>query len=80
MGVLAPNIFWVYRRNMMGSKSPPKRPGRPKRRGPSKYPDHVLLPLAPGVLKRLDAVVGPNETRLDLLRQAVERVLSERDK
>ena len=62
----------------MGSKKRPKRPRQ--RRGPKKFPDRVLLPLAPGVLERIEDARGEHETRVDLIREGIERVLQERDK
>jgi hypothetical protein len=39
-----------------------------------------VLPLQAGVAERLDLVRRDNESRLDLIREGIERVLSDRDK
>jgi hypothetical protein len=42
------------------------------------YPDRITLPLAHGVLARIDAALGEDEPRLDLIRVAIERELKRR--
>lgn len=42
------------------------------------FPDRITLPLAHGVLARIDAAVEPGEPRLDLIREAIERELQRR--
>ena len=39
------------------------------------FPDRITLPLAEGVLARIDALLEPGEPRLDLIREAIEREL-----
>ena len=36
------------------------------------FPDRITLPLAEGVLARIDAVLEPGEPRLELIREAIE--------
>jgi hypothetical protein len=42
------------------------------------YPVRITLPLAEGVTERLDALVVPPETRLDIIREAIEREIKRR--
>lgn len=42
------------------------------------FPDRITLPLAPGVLARIDAALDADEPRLDLIRAAIERELKRR--
>ena len=42
------------------------------------YPDRITLPLAHGVLARIDAALANGEPRLDLIRDAIERELQRR--
>ena len=43
------------------------------------YPDRITLPLAEGVAARLDAARADGETRLDVIRAAIERELERRE-
>lgn len=43
------------------------------------YPVRITLPLAEGVTERMDALVSADETRLDLIRDAIERELRRRE-
>lgn len=40
----------------------------------------ILLPLATGTADRIDAALDEGETRLDLIRQAIERELKRRER
>jgi len=64
----------------MGSKYPPrkKRPRKPRTR----YPRRIVLTLPQEVAERLDVAVGEseNESRLDLIREGIARVLQDRNK
>jgi hypothetical protein len=53
---------------------------RPARRGGTRklYTTRILLPLAPGVLERIDLVRREKETRVDLIRTGIELVLAQR--
>ena len=42
------------------------------------YPDRITLPLAHGVLAKIDATLAEGEPRLDLIREAIERELQRR--
>jgi hypothetical protein len=42
------------------------------------YPDRITLPLAHGVLARIDAALDEDEPRLDLIRTAIDRELKRR--
>jgi len=44
------------------------------------YPDRITLPLADGVLARVDAVLSPAEPRLDMIREAIEREIKRRQR
>jgi len=44
------------------------------------FPDRITLPLAEGVLGRLDAVVREGESRLDVIRVAIEKEVKRREK
>lgn len=44
------------------------------------YPDRITLPLAAGVVERIDAALEPGEPRLDLIREAIEREIKRRDR
>lgn len=44
------------------------------------FPDRITLPLAQGVLERIDAALESGEPRLDLIREAIERELKRRAK
>lgn len=52
---------------------PGRRVGRPLL-----YPEQLTLPLPAGTIGRLDAVRTNDETRLDLVRTAIERELRRR--
>ena len=43
------------------------------------YPDRITLPLAHGVLARIDAALKDDEPRLDLIREAIARELERRE-
>jgi len=45
---------------------------------PRLYGRRVLLSLTDGTLSDIDAVVGEDETRLDLIRAAIEREITRR--
>ncbi len=42
------------------------------------FPDRLTLPLAAGVVDRIDAVLEPGEYRLDLIREAIDREVLKR--
>lgn len=42
------------------------------------YPDRITLPLAHGVLAKIDAALVDGEPRLDLIREAIDRELKRR--
>lgn len=44
------------------------------------FPDRITLPLAEGVLARIDAVLKPDEPRLEMIREAIERELDRRER
>ena len=44
------------------------------------YTDRIQLPLAPGVIKRIDLVRRDGETRLALIRHGIELAIAERYK
>ena len=44
------------------------------------YPDRITLPLADGVLARVDAVLSEGEPRLDMIREAIEREIKRRER
>ncbi len=44
------------------------------------FPVRITLPLAEGVTERMDALVSVGETRLDLIREAIEREVKRREK
>jgi hypothetical protein len=44
------------------------------------YPDRITLPLADGVLARIDAVLSEAEPRLDMIREAIEREIKRRER
>lgn len=44
------------------------------------FTDRITLPLAEGVLERIDAVLAEKEPRLDMIREAVEREIKRREK
>jgi hypothetical protein len=44
------------------------------------YPDRITLPLAHGVLARIDAALNEGEPRLDLIREAIEREIKRRER
>lgn len=44
------------------------------------FPDRITLPLAAGVVARIDSVLQPNEPRLDLIREAIEREIKRRER
>lgn len=44
------------------------------------YPDRITLPLAEGVLARVDAVLSETEPRLDMIREAIEREIKRRER
>lgn len=44
------------------------------------FPDRITLPLAAGVIERIDATLDPHEPRLDLIREAIERELKRRER
>ena len=44
------------------------------------WDERILLPLAAETVKRMDAALQDEETRLDLIREAVERELKRRER
>ena len=44
------------------------------------YPDRITLPLAEGVLAKVDAVLSAGEPRLDMIREAIEREIKRRER
>lgn len=44
------------------------------------FPDRITLPLADGVLAKIDSVLSNGEPRLDLIREAIEREIQRRRK
>lgn len=44
------------------------------------FPDRITLPLAKGVLNRVDAVLSEGEPRLDMIREAIEREIKRRQR
>ena len=42
------------------------------------FPDRITLPLAAGVVERIDAALEDGEPRLDLIRAAIDRELKRR--
>ena len=44
------------------------------------FPVRITLPLAEGVTERVDALVSNGETRLDLIREAIEREIKRRER
>jgi predicted transcriptional regulator len=40
----------------------------------------ITLPLAEGVTDRLDALVEPDETRLDIIRSAIDKEVKRRER
>ena len=44
------------------------------------YPDRITLPLAEGVLARVDSVLAAREPRLDLIREAIDREIKRRER
>jgi hypothetical protein len=64
------NRFHVSKRE----KTKTKRGGRRKL-----YTNRILLPLAPGVLERIDLMLENGETRLDFIRAMIERGLALRE-
>jgi hypothetical protein len=42
------------------------------------FPERITLPLAHGVLARIDAALDEDEPRLDLIREAIDRELKRR--
>lgn len=44
------------------------------------FPDRITLPLAAGVVNRIDAALEPGEPRLDLIRDAIDRELRRRER
>lgn len=42
------------------------------------FPDRITLPLAEGVLARIDGLLLPDEPRLDLIRHAIDMELTRR--
>ena len=44
------------------------------------WTDRILLPLAEGTLDRIDDQLAEAETRLDLIREAIERELKRRER
>jgi hypothetical protein len=57
----------------MKAKNRKRRGGRPKL-----YSTRILLPLAEGTLADLEAIRGAGETRLDVIRAAIEREIERR--
>lgn len=53
----------------------PTKVGRKK-----EFPDRITLPLAEGVVERIDAILQEDEARLDLIRLAIERELKRRER
>jgi hypothetical protein len=64
------------------SKKPAKRakkaPERKRIGRPKLYGQQILLLLSAGMLADIDAIVGEDETRLDLIRGAIEREIERR--
>jgi len=44
------------------------------------FPDRITLPLATGVVGRIDAALEPGEPRLELIRDAIDRELKRRER
>lgn len=44
------------------------------------YPDRITLPLAEGVIERIDKILQSGEARLDVIRSAIERELKRRER
>lgn len=44
------------------------------------WDERILLPLSAETLKEIDASTGEGETRLDLIREAIERELKRRER
>lgn len=44
------------------------------------FPDRITLPLAEGVLARIDAALEVDEPRLELIREAIEREIKRRER
>ena len=44
------------------------------------FPVRITLPLAEGVTDRLDALVEPDETRLDIIRSAIDKEVKRRER
>lgn len=44
------------------------------------YPDRITLPLAEGVLAKIDAVLVGDEPRLDMIREAIDREIKRRQR
>jgi len=44
------------------------------------WDERILLPLTSGMLERLDAGLADGETRLDLIRKAIDRELKRRER
>lgn len=44
------------------------------------FPDRITLPLAEGVIARVDGLLADGEARLDLIRKAIEAEVERREK
>lgn len=44
------------------------------------YPDRITLPLAEGVLAKVDSVLADGEPRLDMIREAIDREIKRRQR
>jgi hypothetical protein len=44
------------------------------------YPERLTVPLATETVERLDAVTEPDEDRLDVIREGIERELKRRER
>lgn len=61
----------------------PRKPAKIEAKGPvlgrpKLYERRIVLALAEGTLADLDAVTGADETRLDVIRMAIEREITRR--
>lgn len=42
------------------------------------FPDRITLPLAEGVVAKIDSVLAKDEPRLDMIREAIDREIKRR--
>lgn len=61
-----PTVNSIYTKKSMGRKK--------------LWDERILLPLAAETLKRVDAALHGDETRLDLIREAIDRELKRRER